>query len=456
MTKLQKKIELRLSLAQSAIKSLLLSGDLLSSETLLSEVLDEIYVDMMEASLNEVGSSIAFKSELLQHYEASDVSDLRLRETRIQLKNGKWVNYKSYYARHVKEEHLLPTRHLSQCYWSCIDRASPAYVGLLSAYGVVSISFGVGKDLLKQHGIAVNKSRMRSLSLALGELAQQQTATCMLSSGETLAGERVVIELDGGRTRMRVPNGEYSAKNRQKYDTPWNEPKIIVIEVLDEKGRIKRKERLPLYLGTMQDIHGAMRQLKEVLTALNINQAKSIQVVADGARCIWSGIRQLLSDMKVSFSKVVFTLDYYHAVEHLKELSEYLPYSEKKQKSVFEQWKNDLWQGQVKSIVKHFKDLMGGAKKQLTQEMQTALEYFTKHHDKMQYKKFKRRKLLCGSGLVESTVRRVINLRFKSASSFWSKPNLEKLIMLRCAFLASRWHNLLNNSILHVKKMGTI
>lgn len=60
----------------------------------------------------------------------------------------------------------------------------------------------------------------------------------------------------------------------------------------------------------------------------------------------------------------------------------------------------------------------------MTQEMRTVLGYFKKHHDRMQYRKFRYKKLLCGSGLVESAIWRIVNLRFKSASSFWDEANL--------------------------------
>ena len=143
-------------------------------------------------------------------------------------------------------------------------------------------------------------------------------------------------------------------------------------------------------------------------------------------------------------------------MEHLKELSKLLPISQEEQLTAFMKWKTDLWEGFARGIVREFKKRLKQSKIALTQEMKTALGYFYKHHDRMQYKKFKRAKLLCGSGLVESAVRRIINLRFKGSSSFWLQDNLEKLIFLRCAFLAKRWCILLKNNQLVLKKIGTV
>ena len=65
----------------------------------------------------------------------------------------------------------------------------------------------------------------------------------------------------------------------------------------------------------------------------------------------------------------------------------------------------------------------------------------------MQYYLLRKDKLPCGSGIVESAIRRVINLRFKCPSTFWKQENVEKLIFLRAIFLAGRWKIMINNLI---------
>ena len=206
----------------------------------------------------------------------------------------------------------------------------------------------------------------------------------------------------------------------------------------------------------MKCLKETFKKLENLLRQLNIRQAKSVQFLADGANGIWPGIKKVFRSLKIPFSKITLTLDYYHAVEHLKELSDYLDYSEEKQKVVIQEWKDILWSGRTRLMINDFKKRMKQQKRTITQEMKTAYNYFKKHHDRMQYSKYKRHKLLVGSGLVESAVRRIINLRFKGASSFWKKDNLEKLIFLRCAFLAGRWHNLLNNCQIYLNKFGTV
>ena len=44
-----------------------------------------------------------------------------------------------------------------------------------------------------------------------------------------------------------------------------------------------------------------------------------------------------------------------------------------------------------------------------------------------------------GSGAVESAIRRVVNLRLKGSSLFWSKQSAESMLFLRAFSKSGRW-----------------
>lgn len=462
MTKILNLIKSTKNNLYSRWKSLLADGHLSEVEQELQIELQDIHEQLMSEMLTEVGTSKEFKKKLEDTYKESGVKDLRQRTNRIQLLTGGWVIYKSFYARQIGKSSDLSTRHLSELYWGCVKGSSIAYASLVSAYSVMCPSLEIGAKLLNLHQTRANASRIRDLSLEVGAKSAELGVEGLLGSGETLVGKRVVISLDGGRSRMREPNGQVNKNGAACYNTPWREPLIFVIQVLNEKGELERKLSLPFYYGTLKGVGVMMKKLKEVLLLLNAKEAEIIQFIADGARSFWARIKKVFRGIGINFSKVVLTLDYFHAVEHLKALSLFLPTQKEeedaaqKQKDVFELWKGWLWEGLANSIANDFKKRIKAAGIDLTLEMKTAMRYFTKHHDHMQYKQMKRRKLLCGSGLVESAVRRIINLRFKGPSTFWKEDNLENLIILRCAFLAGRWANLLNNIKLRLIKGGTI
>ena len=52
-----------------------------------------------------------------------------------------------------------------------------------------------------------------------------------------------------------------------------------------------------------------------------------------------------------------------------------------------------------------------------------------------------------GSGIIESTVRRVLNLRMKGASIFWTKDNAEDMILLRAYYKSGHWQVLERNAL---------
>jgi len=57
----------------------------------------------------------------------------------------------------------------------------------------------------------------------------------------------------------------------------------------------------------------------------------------------------------------------------------------------------------------------------------------------MQYQTFRAEGLPIGSGVIESGVRRIVNLRLKGATLFWLPENAEGLLYLRCQIKSGRW-----------------
>jgi len=54
----------------------------------------------------------------------------------------------------------------------------------------------------------------------------------------------------------------------------------------------------------------------------------------------------------------------------------------------------------------------------------------------------KNENLPIGSGAMESSIRRVINMRLKGAATYWLKENAEGMLMLRSYFKSGRWNML--------------
>ena len=76
------------------------------------------------------------------------------------------------------------------------------------------------------------------------------------------------------------------------------------------------------------------------------------------------------------------------------------------------------------------------------------IRYLTKHSDagRLRYNCFRCRGVPMGSGAIESTIRRVINLRLKGNGIYWTEDNAEAVFQLRAAVVSGRWEEILEHT----------
>jgi len=360
---------------------------------------------------------------------------LDFRIAHLQLRTGKKIKYDSLYAKSVPEEYE-ESRHLSLLIFQSEGSTSPMYKSLSCLHSVLCPSFQVAKDLMNYQGIEVNFDRVRQNSLKLADIAMEKRSSIQLQEGESLSGKRVVIAMDGGRTRTRFYEENKKGRN-EKFETPWREPKLFVISTIDENGKVN-KETKPIYDGSFGDDE-TFNLLRQYLKNLEIEKAQSVQFLGDGAPWIWNRVLPMLLKLGVKKENIIETLDYYHAAEHINDMKVY--FDKDKQTAHFDKVKEALWQGDFCEMT------------QLVQQGITGVDlaefspfkYFEKQQKRLDYQALREQNRPCGSGIIESGIRRIINLRFKSPSTFWFPENVEKLILMRAAALSGRWNIMMNN-----------
>lgn len=71
----------------------------------------------------------------------------------------------------------------------------------------------------------------------------------------------------------------------------------------------------------------------------------------------------------------------------------------------------------------------------------TEIAYLRKHGEagRLQYPTFRKLGLPLGSGAIESSIRRVINLRLKSNGMFWREEHAEEMLQVRAQVISKRW-----------------
>lgn len=427
----------------------LLTGNLLNFEKMLYDLVTEFYNEICSNFINTVSGHPEMKNILQQFGQKNGLGKFELRDTDLQLCTGNKIRIKSYYAKRSKTKTYKGSRHLVLTHWKCLKNASPLYYSYLSILSVLCPSFEVASSVLNIFNIKGEYNRTRELSEQFGLRCLENRVENILDKNESLAEKRVVLFVDGGRARVRENLQEHTEESSYpKYNTPWKEPKLFVIQTIDDEGKVI-KNTLPIYESVLGDCNACFELLEKYLQRLEINKAIDIQFIADGATWIWSRVKPMLIQLGVKVERITETVDYYHAVEHIKELVDLLPGNmNNKKNALFTQFKQYLWDGQIKNIIETVKSVC----KKISNKVLTQLTYFLKNEKRMKYAQFRDQKRLCGSGIVESAIRRVINLRFKCPSSFWNEKNLESLIFLRSAILSNRWNILTDNLMLNWHK----
>jgi hypothetical protein len=270
-----------------------------------------------------------------------------------------------------------------------------------------------------------------------------------------LANKRVAVSVDGGRMRIRLPRrrGRRRKKTGHRgFTAPWSEPKVLVIYLLDDEGH-KQRHTLSLYDATLGDANALFALLVGYLRFLGASQAELLVLLGDGALWLWDRVEELVRQVGIEPERFQAIVDYYHAVEHLRDVTDLLSgWSAKMRRDFVRHYKRVLRAGEVEEVIAAIDELcVGRHAKALTTER----DYFAKNADRMRYRQFAQAGLPIGSGAVESAVRQVINQRLKSNGMFWLQPHAEHLLHLRAFLRAGRWDELVRATLLHQCTLGT-
>jgi len=270
-----------------------------------------------------------------------------------------------------------------------------------------------------------------------------------LSCEENIEGYSLVIGIDGGRLRERRGKRGRRPKHlkRQGFHADWKEPKLFTMYMIDREGKVIRDFK-PIHDATMENNEGMFQLLTRYLEAMDISKLERIIFTADGASWIWQGIEKRLDAWFVQrgfpADKVYQVLDYTHAKQHLNALLDLLP---KRQRPLAEgPWMTWLWEGKLDDLKQDIEARIISKKKQKS-AMKKWNSYFETNAERMCYSTFKREGIVCGSGCVESAIRRVINLRLKAPGTFWLKEMAEAFLFLRSQLISGRWNMLMRNII---------
>ena len=175
-----------------------------------------------------------------------------------------------------------------------IGRESALWVSEVVQLALLCPSLAVARSVLARRGIKLDVKSLRRLCEQLGQLGLERRGEISLSGNEALAGQTLVIGIDGGRLRQRRNKGgrRKTGQRWPSYHAQWKEPKLFTLYLLDEQGQVI-KDFAPLHDATMGDHEVVFELLERYLQTLELTQVSRVVFCGDGAPWIWAGVEAL-------------------------------------------------------------------------------------------------------------------------------------------------------------------
>jgi hypothetical protein len=328
-------------------------------------------------------------------------------------------------------------------------------------------SFELARQELARGGLKLNIKVVQRTTHRLGEqlLIARRSDLERYRSGATPAGteftsKRIVVQIDGGRIRLRKVTRKQKGKGKNKtqqrrYQGQWREPKLLTIYEIDNHGQKVKKSQARID-GTFQGPDEMMELVALHLHRLGAAQAKVVVFVSDGAPWIWERLDWVVKRVGLDSKKVAYALDWCHALHHVGLALGVVGLPADEHRRVFKKLRKWLKQGEAGNVLNELERL--GEERGVLEAMATPVAYLDKHLEggHLDYAKMQRRGLPIGSGAIESAIRRVINLRLKGNGMMWCEDNAEGMLLLRAAALTNRWEEALDRALLSKSQNGRL
>jgi hypothetical protein len=308
---------------------------------------------------------------------------------------------------------------------------------------------------LARRGLELDEKAVRRIA---GELGEQMLATRTrdllrfragtLPAGDEFAGKRVAVGIDGGRVRVRTVIAKVRVggkKKRRKFRIEWREPKVVILFQTDEKGRMAKGSR-PVIDGTLRGPDALIELVAFHLHRLGAAKAKIVTFAADGAPWIWARLDGVVAQVKLEPARVVEVLDWCHGVHHLSLALAALHLTEDRRAAEYGRLRLLLRAGQSPMVIEALERLAAGQPEDTP--VWREINDLIRHSEagRLRYHCFRNRGVPLGSGAIESTIRRVIDLRLKGNSVYWTEENAEAVFPLRAAVVSGRWEEIVEHT----------
>jgi len=213
---------------------------------------------------------------------------------------------------------------------------------------------------------------------------------------------------------------------------------LVTIFVHDEHGRMEKQSRAVVD-GTFLGPDATAELVAMHLHRLGAARAASVTFGGDGAPWIWDRIPTIVRLAKLERVPSHEVLDCCHAAHHISLALAAMGDNERERMPLYREHRTLLRNGQWRRVVEELTELAEMDSK--NEDAHTEIAYLRKHGEagRLQYPTFRKLGLPLGSGAIESSIRRIINLRLKSNGMFWREEHAEEMLQVRAQVISKRW-----------------
>lgn len=427
-------------------------------------------------ALTMKSAEFADRAEQTRRNAAVPLSGGRQRQIRVRLLGGLILWVTSLYCAPRKrwlgiKSDGTPGMYIELVQFGFGKGCTPGLQSRVARQAALCPSLRFAQQELEREGVKLDVKTVHRIANQCGEgLLQLRTFELLLwreghlPAGTELAGKRVSVQIDGGRTRIRgkmrtapvlepavnadgLPcedaPGRARKRPRKTFTADWREPKLLTIFEHDEHGRMEKKSQA-LVDGTFQGPDALAELVAMHLHHLGAAQAQSITFVGDGGVWIWERIESIVRKAKLTGVPIYQVLDCYHAAHHISLALAALGLPDDQRMPFYREYRTLLRNGQWRQVVDELTELATEAAR--TSQVWTEIAYLQKHGaaGRLMYPTFRAQGLPLGSGAIESNIRRVVNLRLKGNAIYWTEDNAEAMLQNRAYVLTNRWDNRLS------------
>ena len=209
---------------------------------------------------------------------------------------------------------------------------------------------------------------------------------------------------------------------------------VIFWEAEHFKVSPKRREvRHKEYVGTLESREVFCEMVFKRFAEVACQKPAQVVVLGDGAKWIWEMA-------EVAYPGAIEILDFYHVSEYVWEVArELYPQDAKRQRKWVRPHLKRLKSSRWKEVVESLRFVQEGPG--LNQAVKNLTSYLQNNASRIDYKRYLALGLMIGSGVVESSNRRVVTQRLKQAGMHGSVYGANAVIALRACYLSSsnRW-----------------